>query len=145
MPEIRQLSITELFEATLLIPEFEPHYPMTSYQERLEGVPHISLGAFQGDQIMGFKSGYEVDAGVFYSWVGGVIPAFRRQQVARTLAVHQEQWLRDNRYHTLRMKTRNKFTNMLLFAIGNGFKLTKVEQRDGIDDWRIFLEKSLIP
>ncbi|MEM7103190.1 MAG: GNAT family N-acetyltransferase [Bacteroidota bacterium] len=143
MPEIRTLSFAELFEASLLIPEFKPHYPLSEYQKRLDGIPHLSLGAFKEGKIMGFKSGYEVEPGVFYSWVGGVLPDFRRQQVARLLAVRQEEWLREKGYHTLRMKTRNKFRNMLLFAIGNGFKLTKVEQRDGIDDWRIFLEKGL--
>jgi len=71
------------------------------------------------------------------------LPDFRKKGIARALADDMETWLRARNYHTLRMKTHNQFRNMLLFAIGNNFQITGVEQRENIAENRILLEKKL--
>jgi len=145
MITIDQLTIEEIYPLTLNIPEFASHYPIEKYYERLSNRPHLILRANTANQAAGFKIGYEIGPGIFYSWVGGVLPDFRRQGVARALANEMEAWLRTNHYHTLHMKTHNQFQNMLLFSIGNGFQITGVEQRENISENRILLEKKLIP
>jgi len=42
------------------------------------------------------------------------------------------------------MKTHNQFKNMLLFAVGNDFQITSVEQRETLSENRILLEKKLM-
>ena len=143
MTNIHQTSIKEIYLLTQQVPEFAPHYPIEKYHERLSNRPHLILRADMGKKAVGFKIGYQIEEGIFYSWVGGVLPDFRREGVARALANEMEAWLRTHDYHTLRMKTHNQFRNMLLFAIGNDFQITGVEQRENIMENRILLEKRL--
>jgi len=144
MINIHQTSIEEIYSLTLEIPEFVPHYTIEKYYERLNDRPHLILQANIGTKAVGFKIGYEIKEGVFYSWVGAVLPDFRKQGIARALADEMEAWLRARAYHTLSMKTHNQFRNMLLFAIGNGFQITDIEQRERIEEHRILLEKKLM-
>jgi len=143
MINIYQTSIKEIYPLVLKVPEFVPHYPIEKYYERLNESPHLILRADIGDKAAGFKIGYEIESGIFYSWVGGVLPDFRKQGVAHALANEMEAWLRARAYHTLRMKTHNQFQSMLLFAIGNDFQITDVEKRECITENRILLEKKL--
>ena len=144
MINIHQTSIEEIYPLTLQVPEFAPHYSIEKFYERLGNRPYLILQADIGGETAGFKVGYEVESGIFYSWVGGVLPDFRKKGVARALADEMEVWLRARAYHTLRMKTHNKFRNMLLFAIGNDFEITGVEKRENIAENRILLEKKLL-
>ncbi len=144
MIKIQQTSIKKIYPLSLKIPEFSPHYAIEKYYERLNNRPHLILQANIDTKAIGFKIGYEIEEGIFYSWVGAVLPDFRKQGVARALANEMEAWLRARSYHTLRMKTHNQFRNMLLFAIGNGFQITDIEQGKQIAKHRILLEKKLI-
>jgi len=144
MIDIRQANIEEIYPLTLQVPEFAPHYPIEKYYERLSGCPHLILRADIDGKGVGFKMGYEVEAQIFYSWVGAVLPDFRKQGIASALAKEMEAWLHSRTYHTLRMKTHNQFRNMLLFSIGNDFQITGVEQRENIAEHRILLEKKLM-
>lgn len=143
MINIYETGIKEIYPLTLEVPEFAPHYAIEKYYERLNDCPHLILRANVGTKAVGFKIGYEIEPGIFYSWVGGVLTDFRQQGVARALANEMEVWLRAHAYHTLRMKTHNQFRHMLLFAIGNGFQITAVEQRERIAENRVLLEKKL--
>jgi GNAT superfamily N-acetyltransferase len=91
---------------------------------------------------VGFKVGYqrEID-GSFYSWMGGVLPDFRRRHVARLLAEAQEKWAAGHGYRRITCKTRNRHKAMLLFALKNGFRITAVEPQPDPDENRIWLEK----
>ncbi len=137
-------TIEKVYPLTLQVPEFAPHYPIERFYERLnDDQTHLILQANIDDQPAGFKIGYEVSEGIFYSWVGGVLPAYRRLGVAHALADNMETWLRQHHYHTLRMKTHNRFKNMLLFAIANGFNIIQVEEKVDVAQYRIVLEKKL--
>lgn len=143
MINIHQTTIEDIYPLTLQVPEFVPHYPIEKYYERLNDRPHLILRADFDGKAAGFKIGYEIEPKIFYSWVGGVLPDFRKKGIARTLADDMEIWLKARNYHILRMKTQNKFRNMLLFAIANDFQITGVEQRENIAVNRILLEKKL--
>jgi predicted GNAT superfamily acetyltransferase len=79
-----------------MIPEFsEGQYGLTEFQQRL-GPESLVLIAFDQMKPVGFKAGYtRGPSGSFYSWMGGVLPAFRRQGIARALARQQEKWAKD--------------------------------------------------
>jgi ribosomal protein S18 acetylase RimI-like enzyme len=73
------------------IPEFDPLKPITYYQKRLEDTPHLILVAQDGSKLVGCKIGYDRFAdGSFYSWLGGVLPEYRKTGIAQALADHQE-------------------------------------------------------
>lgn len=136
-------TIPDIYPLTLQIPEFAPHYPIARFYERLNDRPHLILQANFEGKAAGFKIGYKFDEGIFYSWVGGVLPMYRRKGIAQALADNMETWLHQHQYHTLRMKTHNQFKKMLLFAIRNGFQITNIEEKETIALNRILLEKEL--
>jgi GNAT superfamily N-acetyltransferase len=92
--------------------------------------------------VLGFKIGYERD-GQFYSWLGAIIPSFRKMGIATAFANRQEEWARNHGYHTLWMKTRNRFPEMLIMALQRGFVITGFDAREHVREHRIILAKSL--
>ena len=93
---------------------------------------------------MGFKVGYDRDQdGSYYSWLGGVMPAFRRKGVALALAEAQEAWAKEQGFQSIRFKTRNRHKNMLHFALSRGFNIVGFEAHEDIGESRIWLEREL--
>ena len=140
--EIKAGSIAEVVALSQQLPEFDQPHGAEEYERRLSKVPHIILLAIIDDKVVGFKVGYERD-GYFYSWMGGVLPAYRRIGIAQALADTQEKWAKQHNYPTVTFRTRNRHKAMLRFALGNGFNILAVEPRDNIDEYRIVLRKDL--
>lgn len=137
-------SIAEAVAISRMLPEFNDPHEAEEYIKRLYGKKHLILIAYVHDQAIGFKVGYaKENDGSFYSWMGGVLPAYRQQGIAKELADAQETWARENGFTKIRFKTRNRHKNMLLFAIKNGFKIIAVEPRESTEEYRILLEKTL--
>jgi len=124
------------------IPEFHNPHNLLTYQQRLHQVPHIVLVAYVADTPAGFKVGYERD-GYFYSWMGAILPAYRRLGLARKLAEKQEAWAKENGYPHVTFKTRNRLKPMLLFAISRGFDIIEIQPKATIEEYRIILRKKL--
>ena len=140
--QIRSASIAEVVALSDQIPELTNPYRAEEYRRRLDGVPHLVLLAEVAGQAAGFKVGYERE-GYWYSWMGGVHPNFRRQGVALALAKEQEKWARKQGYSHVTFKTLNRHQGMLLFAIGRGFQIIRVDERPTIAAYRIWLRKAL--
>lgn len=99
------------------------------------------LIAYLDDQALGFKLGFELSPDVFYSWLGGVKPEYRRFGVATELMNRQHEWCRGKGYKSVRTKTMNHFRPMLLLNVREGFQITGTEESEiGL---KIVLEKSL--
>lgn len=130
----------------------------------LEGIQHVHKAVFEGQSlkaeklegkhnllafvavvdgvVAGFKIGYEVEDGVFYSWLGGVNPAFQKRGIAKTLMEAQHEALKKRGYKIIRTYSRNERRAMLLLNIKSGFNVIKTF----IDDkgrHKIVLEKIL--
>lgn len=141
---IREGFIAEIVALSQQIPEFINPHAAQEYQTRLSKVPHLILVACDAQTPIAFKVGYQRENdGSFYSWMGAVLPAYRRHRVALNLATHQEIWARQQGYTCIRFKTRNRLKNMLLFSLKNGFDVIHVEPRTQIEEYRITLEKKL--
>lgn len=144
MIKITQGEVRQAFDLSMSIPEFQEPYPWEKWQDRLSDGEVITLVAYVADQPAGFKVGYATPE-FFYSWVGGVLPAYRGQGLARALANEMERLI-VGRHQKLRMKTRNRYKTMLQFAIGNGFNIIQIlPARTGhpVMDIRIVLEKKI--
>jgi predicted GNAT superfamily acetyltransferase len=123
------------------IPEFDDIYSREEYDKRLKNNSLILLAYNQNQTPIGFKIGYEKNKSVFYSWFGGVIPEYRKQGVAKALATYQENQVRKQGYKAIRMKTKNEFKPMLLFAIKNDFNIINTYMKP--NGRKILLEKLL--
>ncbi len=140
---IREGSLTEVIAVANQIPEFIDPYKLKDYQHRLTGKRHLVLLAIVDETLAGFKVGYALNENIFYSWFGGIRPEFRQKGLASKLAAYQEKWVAKNGFNKVRVKTRNSFKLMLLFAIKSGFQIIDIERQPKVKEYRILLEKEL--
>lgn len=138
---VRQGTIEEVVAASRCLPEFSEPYGAVEYQKRLGGKRHLILVAVAQNRVVGFKVGYEREE-TFYSWMGGVLPAFRRQGVATVLAEAQEEWVRQQGFSSILLKTRNCHRDMLIFALKRDFQITGMIPKETIGQSRIWLQKT---
>ena len=73
------------------------------------------------DRVVGFKMGYKIEEGVFYSWLGGVHPAFQKQGIAQALMTAQHNEIKKQGYQRVRTYSRNHRKGMLILNLKNGF------------------------
>jgi len=98
--------------------------------------------ALQENEILGYKMGYELKEGTFYSWLGGVDSRWRGKGIASELMDRQHHYARTNSYKTIETRTKNKWRNMLLLNIKNGFDIVGI-YATADRDAKIILEKKL--
>lgn len=141
---IRNGSLEEVVSLSKKIPEFVDPHGIEEYKKRLDNKPYLILIAEIDGQPAGFKVGYEKENdGSFYSWMGAILPEFRKKGIAQRLADFQENWAKEQGYSYIRFKTRNNLKSMLIFSIKNGFDIVAVETRHNIKEYRITLQKEL--
>lgn len=129
-----------LFEC---IPEFESPHKIEEYQNRCQS-NYLALIAELNNTMAGFKIGYDrSNNGSFYSWMGGVLPQYRHNNVATTLADYQEKWAIENGYTSIKLKTRNKHKAMISFSLNRGFTITETIENKNNLETRIWMEKIL--
>ncbi len=100
------------------------------------------LTAFVEDQAVGFKLGYEQSQGEFYSWLGGVVPEYRGLGIASNLMQTQHRWCVEQGYKKIQTKTQNRFREMLMLNLKNGFDVIGTHASDE-GGMKIVLEKKL--
>lgn len=142
MFSIRAGDIATVVTLSKQLPEFVNPHEAEEYERRLTGVSHLILVVYANEEPVGFKVGYERD-GAFYSWMGGILPDFRRLGLAKALADEQERWAKQQGYKTITFKTRNSHKGMLIFALQNGFDIIGFEPKSTIEQHRILLRKRL--
>jgi predicted GNAT superfamily acetyltransferase len=95
-------------------------------------------------RTVGFKLGYPLSANTFYSWIGGVSPAYRGQGIARTLLEMQEALVRKQGYSVIRVKSMNRFPGMLHLLISAHYQVVDVEKGGDAGLSKIVFEKNLV-
>jgi GNAT superfamily N-acetyltransferase len=142
--QILETDIDTAAGVSILIPELIDPHTAEEYHRRMDGKTYLSLIAYADGKPAGFKVGYDkFEDGSFYSWMGGVLPAYRGNHIAKALAERQENWAKVQGFSSIIFKIRNSHRAMLLFAISNGFSIAGVEPGESLDEYRITLRKSL--
>lgn len=142
--KIREGQLAEAVSLSQNIPEFDNPHDLSVYEQRLSGKKYLVAIAEVDRKPVGFKVGYDkFDNKSFYTWMGGVLPKYRKQGIAKLLAEYQERFASANGFDSVVLKTRNRHKNMLHFAISSGFQIIEVEQRDDVSENRILLKKAL--
>lgn len=141
---IREASLEELLWVHEHIPEFPGKASLDFYEERLRHRLYLALVAENQEGLLGFKVGYQSETpDAFYSWMGGVLPEFRKHGVADALAEYQEKWARVQGFKSIFFKTRNRFPAMICFGLSRGFKIIEVLPKGGVEDYRVVMGKDL--
>ncbi len=143
MIHVREGTFQECVDLSSKIPEFDSPYKIEEYKKRCAG-KYLALIAEIDNQSVGFKIGYDrLNDGSFYSWMGGVLPKFRRMGVAYSLANFQEKWAVENGFSSILLKTRQKHDEMIAFSFNRGFIITEETQITPAEETRIWMGKSL--
>ncbi|TMX30950.1 GNAT family N-acetyltransferase [Vibrio sp. Hep-1b-8] len=140
----RQGTLAECVQVVEQIQEFAHKETLESLSARLEGKARSLIQVAQeGDKLLGFKIGYQLDEQTFYSWFGGVSSLARNKGVAQKLLEIQEQWVAEQGYKQLKVKSRNQFPAMLRLLLRNGYLIEKFEQKNPLLESRIHFLKVL--
>lgn len=106
-----------------VFPSFDP-----AYLDRLTHIDEPLLcRAFVGDDLVAFKLGYRRGATLFYSWLGGVDPDFRRRGIADALGALQHDTLFARGYRHVETRTRAANAAMLIVNLRAGFTIAGYE------------------
>ena len=100
-----------------------------------------TLLALDNERVVGCKLGYEYEPNVFYSWLGGVDPAYRGRGIAGELMRRQHDAGRAAGYVAVRTHTYNQWRDMLILNLRHGFDI--VGTQPGKRGLTIKLEKHL--
>lgn len=121
----------------------QSRYDLDRFKKELSIKPGLLLYiAKDGDNLLGYKIGYQDKLGQFYSWLGGVAPQARKMGLASKLMELQHAKLKELGYKSVRTHTSNEFRAMLLLNIKTGFNVTGTYVNRS-NQLRIILEKQL--
>jgi GNAT superfamily N-acetyltransferase len=103
----------------------------------------LTLLARVDERPVGFWTGFELKPGMFYHWLGAVLPDFRRDGVARQLHDAQMSWARDHGYEYVRCECLNHQREFLHFAIASGFDIAGIRWDSTHADNLVVFEKHI--
>lgn len=98
--------------------EWDPKWFHSKFDRQVK--KYLQIAYLEGKPV-GFKLGYELDQNTFYSWLGGVLPSYRRLGVASALIQAQHDWCKRQGYTSVETKTQNRFREQLVLSIKSGF------------------------
>ena len=136
--------LDDAFMVSTNIPEFDDHYEILEFSKRLNSTVHLIFTAYDDHNPIALKIGYHRHSdGSFYSWMGGVLPNYRRKGIANNLADHQETWARKKGYKNIKLQTRSKHNAMQALAINRGFQITNRKEKTSNSNTCIWMNKPL--
>ncbi len=102
----------------------------------------LSCLALRGDELVGYKIGYEERPAYFESWVGGVSPDSRRSGIAADLMAHQHRWCAEHGFKLVTTITEGSNHAMLILNLRSGFDVvgTFLDRRKVL---KVMLQKHL--
>jgi predicted GNAT superfamily acetyltransferase len=91
---------------------------------RMSNMPDVSAFlALSADRIVGFKVGYAKSQRKYYSWLGGVDPAFRRRGIASALMAQQHGWIATRGYTVVETSANQENVAMAQVNLQHGFRV----------------------
>lgn len=98
---------------------------------------------YDGDRPVAYKIGFEHSVSIFYSWIGGVHPEYRRQSIARKLIRLQHEWCKKTGFEKVRTSSENEFREMLILNLREGFDIIGTYVSGRANGPTIMFEKNL--
>lgn len=139
-------TVDAVAEIAQKIPEFSKTLMQADVTARLaDRKSHIIIAQHSAEKALGFKVGYEISDTVFYSWLGGVVPRYRRQGIAQQLREAQELWAQTQGYTQIQVKSMNRFPAMLQLLIAADYHISAYEDLGDTDRSKIVFQKTLTP
>ena len=105
----------------------------------------LMLIAHLDRQPVGFYVGFELKPSIFYSWLCGVLPDFRRAGVASQLMEASHEWAKSHEYRTMRFECYNHHRAMLHVAIAKEYDIVGIRWDADRTANLVIFEKALEP
>lgn len=86
----------------------------------------LKLIASLDDRPVGFFLGFELKPTVFFAWLYGVLPEFRRVGIATQLMEAVHTWVAEHGYSSIRFECQNQHRPMLHLAIALGYDVVGI-------------------
>ncbi len=123
---------------------FRPKREVDYFKRRFMGRYNaLTLIARMDDKPVGFWVGFELKPGMFYHWMGGVLPNVRRHGVARQLQDAQQAWAKDHGYEYVRCECMNHQREFIHFAVAVGYDIVGIRWDSTHADNLVVFEKNL--
>jgi GNAT superfamily N-acetyltransferase len=104
---------------------FKPARRVDFFERRFLGRYNLlTLVATIDRRPVGFYIGFELKPTVFFSWLWGVLPDYRRAGIASQLMEAAEAWSLDHGYEHIRFESHNNQRAMLHMAIDHNYDIT---------------------
>lgn len=92
---------------------------------------------------VGFSLGFELKPGVFFSWLYGVLPEFRRKGIASQLMAAVHDWALEHEYTSIRSECQNQHRAVLHMAIDADYDIVGIRWDADRGMNLVILEKTL--
>jgi len=98
---------------------------------RLQKMPDVTFFAARRDgELVGFKIGYAITSFRYYSWLGGVDPAYRRLGIAQELMNRQHAWISQNGFASVETGAQQDNLAMTRLNLMSGFQVVGIRFKD---------------
>lgn len=140
---ITEGTVLQAIDVLSAIPEFLGEFTEEYLQERMRQSGLILI-AWDNKKPVACKLGYDrYGDGSWYSWLGGVLPEYRKLGLATLLLKALECWMPLHGYSSLIFKTRLKHSSMIAWAETNKFVLIDKQIRTPEIETRLVYKKIL--
>jgi GNAT superfamily N-acetyltransferase len=124
---------------------FRPRREVDFFKRRFLGRYNpLTLIARLDGKPVGFWIGFELKPGMFYLWLGAVVPDIRRSGIGRQLQEAQQSWARDHGYEYIRCECMNHQREFIHSATSLGYDIVGVRWDSTHADNLIVFEKNLM-
>ncbi|WP_216825090.1 GNAT family N-acetyltransferase [Agarilytica rhodophyticola] len=106
------------------IPEFGSEHNIQKLESRLTDKICAIIIAYDNQLPVAYKIGYALSSYQFYSWLGAVVPKYRKKGIADAMLQQQESWVIDHNYNTISVRSMNRFPAMLHMLISRGYHIS---------------------
>ena len=125
---------------------YRPTHDVEFFRRRFLGRYNIlMMVASLDDHAVGFFVGFELKPSVFFSWLYGVLPEFRRVGVASQLMEAVQEWAMQQEYASIRFECHNQHRPMLHLAIEQGYDVVGIRWDPDRGSNLVIFEKVLSP
>ena len=98
---------------------------------RMRKMPDVTFCEARCDgALVGFKIGYAITSTRYYSWLGGVDPAFRGRGIARELMNRQHAWIAENGYASVETGAQQDNLAMTRLNLLSGFEVVGIRFKE---------------